>query len=270
MSGIFLDQTFRVPFLTGIAFSLSLPVLGMYLRLREEWLAALAFAQLAAAGSLLAAIAGVPFQFGAVAAAGGGALVKSLITGTGNNGYAAMMILGWAAAILLLANVPVAEHLGHALFDGQLYFADDTHLLAAVGFLLVGGGLLAAISRPLLLERMLPGFFAASGRSSRRFHVGFDLLAAAGLALATASVGVMAAFGLVFVPSMIAYRVGSNWKSSLAVAAGVGLASYLLAFVIALELDQPFGPVLVVILVAAAGLGQILPRGRGARGSATG
>jgi zinc transport system permease protein len=260
MSGIFLDPMFRIPFLTGVAFAVSLPILGMYLRLREEWLAALAFAQLAAAGSLLAAIVGLPFQFGAVAAAGSGALAKSLMTGTGNNGYAAMMILGWAVAILLLANVPVAEHLAHALFDGQLYFADDAHLLAAALFLLGGAAVLGAISRPLLLERMLPGFFAASGRSARRYHVAFDLLAAAGLALATASVGVMAAFGLVFVPSMIAYRVGSNWKTSLAVAAGIGLTSYLLAFIIALELDQPFGPVLVLVLVAGAAVGQVLPR----------
>jgi zinc transport system permease protein len=261
LSQALLDPLFRIPFLTGIAFALSLPLLGMYLRLREEWLAALAFAQLAAAGSLAAAIVGLPFQLGAVCAASLGATAKSVLTRTGNNGYAAMMIFGWAVAVLLLANVPVAEHLAHALFDGQLYFTDISHLAAAAGYLLVGGALLAALSRPLLLERMLPGFFAASGRSARVYHVGFDLLAAAGLALSTASIGVMAAFGLVFVPSMVAYRIGPNWQASLALAAGVGLASYVLAFAIALELDQPFGPVLVLILVAVAGIALSLPGG---------
>lgn len=256
MSGTLVDPLFRIPFLTGIAFALSLSILGTYLRLREEWLAALAFAQLAAAGSLSAAIVGLPFQLGAVGAAGAGALGKSLLARTGNNGYAAMMIFGWAGAVLLLANVPVAEHLAHALFDGQLYFTDASHLLAAAGFSTGGGVVLALLSRPLLLERMLPGFFAASGRSARRYHVAFDLLAATGLALATASVGVMAAFALVFVPSMIAYRLATNWTISLALAAGVGVGSYLLAFALALALDQPFGPVLVLILVAAAGVSQ--------------
>ena len=267
MNSVLLDPMFRMPFLTGFAFSLSLPILGMYLRLREEWLAALAFAQLAAAGSLGAAIVGLPFQFGAVAAAAAGALAKSLLAHTGNNGYAAMMIFGWALAILLLANVPVAEHLGHALFDGQLYFTSTSHLAAAGGYLVLGGALLILLSRALLLERMLPGFFAASGRSGRRYHVAFDLLAAAGLALATSSIGVMAAFGLVFVPSMIAYRLGKNWMSSLILAAGVGAISYLFAFAAALELDQPFGPVLVLILVAAAGIAQAIPAHRGAHPS---
>lgn len=257
-----LDPLFRVPLLTGLGFALALPILGMYLRLRDEWLAALAFAQLAAAGSLAAALATVPLQFGALAAAGGGALLKSLLARTGNDGYAAMMVFGWASAVLLLANVPLAEHLAHALFDGQLYFTDISHLAGAAGYLAVGGAALALLSRALLLERMLPGFFAASGRSARRYHLGFDLLAAAGLALATASVGVMAAFALVFVPSLIAYRRGRNWLAGLVLAAALGMLGYLAAFALALHLDQPFGPVLVLILVGAAAVALLLPGGR--------
>ena len=60
-----IDPLFRLPFLTGLTFALVLPVLGMYLRLREEWLAALAFAQVAAAGSLASSILGLPPQAGA-------------------------------------------------------------------------------------------------------------------------------------------------------------------------------------------------------------
>lgn len=259
-----LDPMFRVPFLTGLCFAVALPLLGMYLRLREEWLAALAFAQLAAAGSLAAAIVALPFQLGAVCAATLGALAKSWFTRTGNNGYAAMMIFGWSIAVLLLANVPVAEHLGHALFDGQLYFTGGAHLAAAAGYLAIGGVALGLLSRPLLRERMLPGFFAASGKSARGYHAGFDLLAAAGLALATSAIGVMAAFALVFVPSMVAYRLGPSWKASLLLASILGLGGYLLAFVVALELDQPFGPVLALLLIIVAGVAQLLPRGSSA------
>ena len=168
------------------------------------------------------------------------------------------MIVGWASAILMLANVPIAEHLGHALFDGQLYFTGIGHLAIGLLFLGVTAALLPWLSRPLLLERMFPDFFRASGLSTLRYHLIFDLLIAAGLALATSSVGVMAAFGLVFVPSMIAYRIGRSWKASVAVSAGSSLGAYLVAFAAALLLDQPFGPVLVITLAALAVLGWLV------------
>ena len=254
MGTLLLDPLFHYPFATGVVFALLLPILGMYLRLREEWLAALAFAQLAAAGSLLAAVAGGPVPVGALLAACAAAAGKAWLARTGNNGYALMMILGWSTAVLVLANVPIAEHLAHALFDGQLYFTTLTQLGSALGFLLVCGVLLPILSRALLLERMLPDFFVASGRSTLRYHLAFDLLTAAGLALATSSMGVMAAFGLVFVPSMIAYEFGQNWRSALLVSSAVGVGTYLCAFAAAIALDQPFGPVLVLALIGAAAL----------------
>lgn len=252
------DPLFRYPFLTGMLFAILLPVLGMYLRLREEWLAALAFAQLSAAGSLAGAVLGIPFQLGAMAAASLAAAGKGWLARTGNNGYAVLMLFGWAAAILMLANVPIAEHLAHALFDGQLYFTSLEHLITALLFTLLAVVLLRWLSRPLLLERMLPDFFRASGQSPRRFHLTFDLLAASGLALATSSMGVMAAFGLVFVPSMVAYQFGRGWARSLLLAMAISLAAYVVAFAAALALDQPFGPVLVAALVLLAAAGVVL------------
>ncbi len=250
---VLIDPLFRLPFCTGLTFALVLPVLGMYLRLREEWLAALAFAQVAAAGSLASSILGLPPQAGALTCACGAAALKGWIARAGNNGYASAhdRRVG-RRAMLMLANVPIAEHLGHALFDGQLYFTGIGHLAIALLFLGVTAALLPWLSRPLLLERMFPDFFRASGLSALRYHLIFDLLIAAGLALATSSVGVFAAFGLVFVPSMIAYRIGPSWKASVAISAGSSLGAYLVAFAAALLLDQPFGPVLVITLAALA------------------
>jgi zinc transport system permease protein len=250
MDADLLDPMFAYPFATGLVFAVLLPLLGMYLRLREEWLAALAYSHLAAAGSLLAAVLGVPVMAGALLAAAGAAAAKGWLARTGNNGYAVLMILGWSLGVLVLANVPIAEHLAHALFDGQLYFTSAGHLAAAAVFLAACGALLPRLSRPLLLERMLPDFFTASGHSPLRYHLAFDLLTAAGLAFATSCMGVMAAFGLVFVPSMIAYRAGPSWKAALLLAAAIGTGCYLAAFLAALSLDQPFGPVLVLVLIA--------------------
>ena len=252
------DPLFRLPLLTGLIFAALLPVLGMYLKLREEWLAALALAQVAAAGSLGGAIVGLPPQAGALACTCTAAAFKGWIAKTGNNGYALLMVTGWAAAILMLANVPIAEHLGHALFDGQLYFTGATHLVFGTAFFVVVAVALPALSRKLLLERMFPDFFRASGMSAKKFHLAFDLIVAAGLALATATIGVMGAFGLVFVPSMIAYRVSPSWRGALWLATGVGLLAYGAAFLLAFVIDQPFGPILVMVLVALAVFGYLL------------
>jgi zinc transport system permease protein len=119
-------------------------------------------------------------------------------------------------------------------------------------FSLVAFAVLRRLSRKLLLERMFPDFFRASGQSALRYNVMFDLLVAGGIALATASIGVMAAFSLVFAPSVIAWQWGKSWRTALAVSVIFSLASYVVAFELALRADQPFGPVLVLCLVATA------------------
>lgn len=80
------DPIFLQPFLTGLAFAVLLPLLGAYLRLRDEWLAALAFAQTAAAGSLLALLVGLPLMLGGLLAAMAAAGLKSLFEGADRGG----------------------------------------------------------------------------------------------------------------------------------------------------------------------------------------
>ena len=97
----------------------------------------------------------------------------------------------------------------------------------------------------LRTERM-----AANGRSPWRLHLGFDLLVALSVALATQSIGVMATFCLVFFPPWVAFRIAASWKRALVHCAGISVTAYLAAFVVAILFDQPFGPVLVGTLVA--------------------
>ncbi|MBP8195351.1 MAG: hypothetical protein KAX60_08300, partial [Azonexus sp.] len=65
-----ISDLFLIPFLTGLGLAVLLPLLGCYLRLRDEWLAALAYSHVAAAGALLALIGGLPPALGGIAAAG--------------------------------------------------------------------------------------------------------------------------------------------------------------------------------------------------------
>ena len=246
---LLLDPLFRVPFLTGLLLAALLPLIGMYLRLRHEWLAALAFAQMASAGALLAMVAGWPMILGGVMAALVAALAKGLMARAGAGAYALMMLLAWGGGVLLVANHPLAEQAGHALFDGQLYFTGDGHLLAAGIACAVVVPLLSWLSRPLLLGRLFPEFYRARGLDARPRLMLFDLIAGLSVALATVSLGVMAAFALVFVPPLVAYRFARSWRAGMALSAVIGMGGYSVSFAVSLGLDQPFGPVCAVVLV---------------------
>lgn len=247
------SELFLVPFLTGLGLAILLPLLGCYLRLRDEWLAALAYAHVAAAGALVALVGALPPAAGGVAAAAlaGGAKRFLAARLAGGASHALLLLAGWAVAVLLAANHPLAERLGHALFDGQLYFSGSGQLwLVAIGAPLA---LLAlrALSGRLLLATVYPDFYRARGIAAWPAQTGFDVLAALVLALATMSLGVMGAFALVFIPPWLAFRRARDWRRGLLVSLAIGVAGYAVAFALALTLDQPFGPVLALVLVIA-------------------
>ncbi len=242
---------FALPFANGLLLALLLPLLGAYLRLRDEWLAALAYAHVAAAGALLAASTALPPVAGglaasAVAGAGKQALQRRL---SGAAAQVFLLLASWALAVLLVANNPLAESLGHALFDGQLYFAGWQQLALASGALLLTLFGLRRWSADLLLARLYPDLLRLRGRPAWPVLAGFDLLAALCLALATMTLGVMGAFALVFIPAWLAFRRAVSWRRGLQLALACGLLAYLLAFALALGLDQPFGPVLALLLL---------------------
>ena len=259
------DPLFLWPCLTGLVFALLLPLCGAYLRLRGEWLAALSYAQMAAAGGLGAMALGWPLALGGPAAAFLAAGVKNVFEEAAESvrgaAYAMLLLAGWGVAVLLAANLPLAERLGHALSDGQLYFTDQGHFFAALGALAVALPALAGLSRPLLLSHFYPDFYRARGRSARRLHLAFDLLVAGVLALATTGIGVMAAFALVFIPPLAVAPWAGSWRRALILGGGLGVVAHLLAFALALVLDQPYGPVLALLLVALGGASALLARG---------
>lgn len=245
------NEIFLIPFLTGLGLAILLPVLGCYLRLRDEWLAALAYSHIAAAGALLALVGGIMPAIGGVVAAGLAGAGKRLFARrlAGGASYAVLLLGGWAVAVLLAANHPLAERLGHALFDGQLYFSGSEQLwLVAIGGA-VALLFLRAISRHLLLANVYPDFFRIRGIRTWPTQTGFDVLAALVLALATMSMGVMGAFALVFIPPWLAFRRARNWQGGLLFALLVSILAYVAAFLVALGLDQPFGPVLALVLI---------------------
>ena len=125
------DPLFRTPLLVGLVAAALLPLLGCYLRLRDEWLAALGLAHVAAACHLLGLSLHLPVLLSGIGGAVLAVSLKQALKREGNGGYALMMLGGWAALYLIAANTALGEAISHALSDGQLYFANREQLLAA-------------------------------------------------------------------------------------------------------------------------------------------
>jgi zinc transport system permease protein len=247
------DRMFLLPFVNGLLLAALLPLLGAWIRLREEWLAALGLAQVAAAGVVLGAIFVEPVGLVALGAAALAAAAKALLgRAAGNDAYAIMILLGWAAGLVGASFAAHGDELGRALIQGQIYFTGPGHLQGIGALVLVSIGLLPWLSPRLLLGRFFPDHFRANGIANPHHDLVFDILVAVTLALSATAIGVMAAFALVFVPPWVAFRFAHGWRRTLAWSVGLGVLAYLVAFVAAVRLDQPFGPVLVLALLLLA------------------
>jgi zinc transport system permease protein len=257
---IVLDPLFRVPFVTGLLLAAVLPLLGSLLTLREEWLAALGLAHLAAAGALLGLAVGAPAVIGGSAGALAGGATKTALGARGNAAYGFMILVGWAAMLLVAANTAMGDSLGHAMIDGQLYFASPVDLTAALILAASSAALLPWLSGKLVRARFFPRFEHANALPAWRWHLCMDLLAAAAMAVGTATLGLMGSFALVFVPAWLAFRLAPGWRWTLVISALGGIGGYLIAFLVAFLLDQPFGPVLVAVLLVMAAVAACLPR----------
>ncbi|MDR3214581.1 MAG: metal ABC transporter permease [Azoarcus sp.] len=253
----FLSQLalFWRPGLTGALLALALPLLGLYLRLRQEYWAALAYGQVGAAGALGALALGAPSLAGGLAASLAVAGVKHRLEKRLPAGlFPLFFILGWSASLLLTANLPGVERLGAALFEGQLYFAGLEMLCGAALVLVVGIFFLRRAGKMILLACLNPAHFHAQRLPTWPVRAGFDLLVAASLALAVMSLGVMGAFALVFIPPWLVFAFAPNWRTALVAAPALAFVAYALAFALALVYDQPFGPVLALVLGVSASI----------------
>jgi len=248
-----IDPVFQLPFVVGLLVSSVLPLIGCMLHLRGEWLAALGFAHLAGASALVGLLTiGMPAVFGALLGAIAGALLKAFGRFRGNAIFALMILSGWSATLLVAANSPIGMAMGHTMIEGQLYFADKPQLVAAA--VLVGLTILMLLQYAHRLVRAV--LFPMEERANRlpawRWHLGFDLLSALAVAVGIGTVGLMATFALVFVPAWLSFRLAPGWRTALFGAVCVSICAYLITFILALRLDQPFGPLLVAVLLGGA------------------
>jgi zinc/manganese transport system permease protein len=243
------DPLFRVPLVTGLLLAAALPLLGACLRMREQWLAGLGAAQLAAAGGVIGALLHGPVLLFALFGALLGGVARALTRSARNEHYAVMLLGGWAAVLLLAQYGHDANMAAVHLLNGQLYFTSAPHLAGAVlllAALLISGHWLA---RRLLTSRLFPGHFAANRQPAWPHELLLEALLVGGVVLGISTMGVMATFAMLFIPPWVAFRLVRGWMRALLCSMILGVAACLAGFVAALALDLPFGPALVAALL---------------------
>lgn len=250
-----IDPLFQQPFLVGLLVASVLPLIGCLLRLRDEWLAALGIAHLAGASALIGLLTlSLPAVVGSLLGAVVAGLLKAFGHLRGNTVYALMILLGWSATLLVAANSPLGISIGHAMIEGQLYYAGNLQVAVAVLLVAVAIPFLWLFTFPLVRAVLFPAEEKANKLPAWRWHFGFDLLSALAVAVGIGTLGLMAAFALVFVPPWLSFMLAPGWRVAMFGAFCSSVCAYLVTFFLALHLDQPFGPLLVAVLLGVAAL----------------
>ena len=121
-------------------------------------------------------------------------------------------------------------------------------LVAALILLVVSLPLMPLLMRLLLRLTLLPHQDRANGVPVQGYLLLFNVLLAISVALSAVTLGVMTAFALLYLPAWVAFGLARSWRATWLLAAGLGIVAYLIAFVLALLADLPFGPVMVATL----------------------
>ncbi len=247
-------ELFQLPFLTGLTVAVILPLIGAFLRLREEWLAGLGFPHIAAAGSVAGLPLGLPTTLTATLATALAALLKSVLARIGNSQFALMLVLGWGGALFLAANTHQGEMISEGLMRGQLYFSTATHFAGALITLTALLASLKWLNQRLLVQRFFPDHFSANGQADWPHELVFAALLVAAVVLGTLAMGALPAFAMFFVPPWVAFGLARGWRQGLWLTVFIGVSVYLIAFFTTLFLNQPFGPSLALLLALSASL----------------
>lgn len=248
------DPMFRVPFFTGLLLAAALSLIGALLRMRNEWLAALGLSQIAAVGAIAANVLHLPVLIGAFAAAGLLMVLRVALPRIGNSHYGLMILLGWSGTLLLGSFIDHGHVVGEHLLRGQLYFTHSGHLLGAVILLVFTLLLFPWLSPRLLTARFFPDYHKANLKPVWPYSIIFALLVIGAVVTGTISIGAFPAFAMLFVPPWVGFVLVHGWVRSLLASAFVGCVAYIAAFVLAIVIDLPFGPVLTAVLILCSSL----------------
>jgi ABC-type Mn2+/Zn2+ transport system permease subunit len=152
-----------------------------------------------------------------------------------------IFLLGGSGAVLLLAHSPHGMEQIHRLLASTIIGAQPLDVKVLSLLLAVTGIVLWRWHQTVLLLAIDPDFASAIGISQSRWSLGLAAWLGAVLGLSNRVAGVPFTFGVLLLPALIARTLCREVSLMFLVAPVVGLASCVVAFVLAHGLDYPPG-----------------------------
>ncbi|WP_028304753.1 hypothetical protein [Oceanospirillum maris] len=241
-----LDSFWIWPFISGASIAFLLGLAGATLFLRSAIWQGLVVGQSAAAGGVLASVMALPLVPVALLFS---ALV-SLLTRRKAKLQQERLLLAFllcgALMTLLIVNIPQASVAASRWLEGDVYFItrqDSLWLLIPIMMLAVG---YSTLQRVWQHSQIMPDRGCAPRLSRWRFlfEAFWQLLL---IVLGCLFLGLPAALFLILLPAWIAAFVANGFKPFLLLSSLISLVLFVISWAVALDLDQPFSPILILL-----------------------
>jgi ABC-type Mn2+/Zn2+ transport system permease subunit len=223
-------------------------------------------------GLVLAALAGAPLLLGAA----GGALVAAVLIAlasrdarVGADTGTAIAVTGLVGLGALLALAPDAPQRLEELLFGDPLGVTNGDLLAAALLLVLGGGTLAALHRPLSAVAFDPAGAAAAGIRPGLTRLALLVLLAAAVAVAVQGLGALLVLAVLVGPPVAVRGHATSPSRAMAAGALVAIVAAVMGIEVSFHAHSAAGASVALALCAAAALGAALrPSQRAARARA--
>jgi ABC-type Mn2+/Zn2+ transport system permease subunit len=209
-------------------------------------------------GLVLAALAGAPLLLGA---AGGALAAAGLIafasrdTRIGPDAGTAVAVTGLVGLGALLALAPDSPQRLEELLFGDPLGVTDGDLVAAAALLVLGGGALAAIHRPLAALGFDPAGAAAAGISPTRVRLALLVLLAAAVAVAVQGLGALLVLAVLIGPPVAVRAHARTPARAMLAGVAVAIAAAVVGMEVSFHAHSAAGASVALALCAAAALG---------------
>ena len=216
-------------------------------------------------GLVLAALAGAPLLLGAA----GGALVAAALIAlasrdarVGPDTGTAIAVTGLVGLGALLALAPEAPQRLEELLFGDPLGVTDGDLVAAALLLVLGGGALAALHRPLTAVAFDAAGAAGAGIRPGLTRLALLVLLAAAVAVAVQGLGALLVLAVLIGPPVAVRAHTRNPARAMTAGAGVAVAAAIVGIEVSFHAHSAAGASVALALCAAAALGAALRRSR--------
>ena len=207
---------------------------------------------------VLAALASAPLLLGAA----GGALVAAALIAfasrdarIGPDAGTAVAVTGLVGLGALLALAPDSPQRLEELLFGDPLGVTDGDLVAAAALLVLGGGALAAIHRPLAAFAFDPAGAAAAGLRPALVRLALLVLLAAAVAVAVQGLGALLVLAVLVAPPVAVRGHARTPRQAMLGGAAVAVAAAIVGIEVSFHAHSAAGGSVALALCAAAALG---------------